>query len=101
MQMQMIDPTVLKFNNIRNMERIKSSPEFQELVDSVREEGVLAPYISPNVVDIPDQYLDPEGYWAGFKTDMRTMVGNVPAGAQARIVDWHIHRLTGDQNEVE
>lgn len=66
MQMQMIDPTVLKFNNIRNMERIKSSPEFQELVDSVREEGVLAPVqiypVKSDIVGVGDDYYIKDGH---------------------------------------
>lgn len=41
--MQTLDPNVLKFHNIRNVERIKSSPRFAELVSSVKEKGVLAP----------------------------------------------------------
>jgi len=43
--MQTIDPTVLKFGNIRDMERAEASPTFQELVASVKEEGVLQPVL--------------------------------------------------------
>ncbi len=42
----------------------------------LKEEGALAPYVSPNVVDIPDQYLDPEGYWAGFAGRARVLLVN-------------------------
>ncbi len=42
-----------------------------------------------------------EGYWDQAKTDLRTLVGNAPAGAKAKILSWHVHRLTGDVNEVE
>lgn len=42
----------------------------------LKEEGVLAPYNSPNASDIPAQYLDPEGYWAGFAGRARVLLVN-------------------------
>ncbi len=42
-----------------------------------------------------------EGYWDQAKTDLRTLVGNVPDGMNATIVSWHVHRLSGDVDEVE
>ncbi len=42
-----------------------------------------------------------EGYWNQAKIDLRTLVANAPAGANAQILSWHVHRLTGDVDEVE
>jgi iron(III) transport system substrate-binding protein len=38
--------------------------------------GVLAPYSSPASADIPAQYKDPEGYWAGFGGRARVLLVN-------------------------
>jgi len=43
--MQVIDPCVPIFRNIRDMERAEASPRFQELIASVKEKGVLQPVI--------------------------------------------------------
>ncbi len=42
-----------------------------------------------------------EDYWDQFKIDMRTMVTNAPPGANARITEWHVHRLSGSVDEME
>ena len=42
-----------------------------------------------------------EDYWDQFKADLRTLVANAPAGANAQITDWHVHRLSGSVDEVE
>ena len=43
--MQTIDPKALLFDNIRDMDRALVSPEFTQLLDSIREEGVLQPVL--------------------------------------------------------
>ncbi len=42
-----------------------------------------------------------EGYWDQFKTVLRGLIGSAPAGANAQITEWHVHRLTGSVDEVE
>ncbi|MFC2000066.1 extracellular solute-binding protein [Chloroflexota bacterium] len=42
----------------------------------LKEEGVLAPYLSPNADSIPEQYIDPDGYWIGFGGRARVMLVN-------------------------
>lgn len=42
----------------------------------LKEEGVLAPYESPSASNIPAQYLDTEGYWAGFAGRARVLLVN-------------------------
>jgi iron(III) transport system substrate-binding protein len=42
----------------------------------LKEEGVLAAYISPNSVDIPSQYKDPEGFWTGVAGRARVLIVN-------------------------
>jgi len=49
----------------------------------LKNESILAPYISPSASDIPQQYKDPEGYWTGF-------------GGRARIFIVNTDRLTPD-----
>ncbi len=44
-------------------------------------------------------YLD--GYWDQFKTVLRALIGTAPAGANAQITGWHVHRLSGSVDEVE
>ena len=38
--------------------------------------GALAPYKSPNAVDIPDTFKDSEGYWTGFAARARVFIVN-------------------------
>lgn len=33
---------------------------------TLKKKGVLAKYVSPSASDIPGEFKDPEGYWAGF-----------------------------------
>ena len=50
----------------------------------LKERGVIAPYRSPSAADIPAQYLDPEGYWAGLGGRARVILVNtelVPPGS--------------------
>ena len=42
-----------------------------------------------------------EDYWDQFKTVLRALIGSTPAGANAQITEWHVHRLTGSVDEVE
>ncbi len=42
-----------------------------------------------------------EDYWDQFKTVLRVLIGSAPAGANAQITEWHVHRLTGSVDEVE
>ena len=42
----------------------------------LKEDGVLAPYKSPNAVDIPAKYVDPQGYWTGFAGRARVLLVN-------------------------
>ncbi len=44
-------------------------------------------------------YLD--DYWDQAKTDLRNLVANAPPGANAKITEWHVHRLSGSVDEVE
>ena len=32
----------------------------------LKQQGIAAPYVSPNAAGIPDHFKDPEGYWTGF-----------------------------------
>jgi len=51
------------------------SGEFAQTI-LLQEEGVLVPYRSPNAVDIPALYVDPEGYWTGFAGRARVLLVN-------------------------
>jgi iron(III) transport system substrate-binding protein len=42
----------------------------------LKQKGVLTPYISPSAKDIPDQFKDKDGYWAGFAARARVLVVN-------------------------
>jgi iron(III) transport system substrate-binding protein len=42
----------------------------------LKEKGVLASYKSPQAVNIPEQYLDSEGYWTGFSGRARIIIVN-------------------------
>ena len=43
---------------------------------TLKKKGVLAPYVSPSAQDIPEQFMDPEGYWAGFAARARVLIYN-------------------------
>ncbi len=42
-----------------------------------------------------------ESYWDQAKIDLRSLIASIPTGAQAQILEWHVHRLTGSTDEVE
>ena len=42
-----------------------------------------------------------ENYYDQFKSDMKTLIANAPAGANAQITEWHVHRLAGSVDELE
>lgn len=57
----------------------------------LRQEGLLAPYQSPNTDEIPVRYRDAEGYWTGFAARARVILYNTnlvrPGEAPASIRD--------------
>lgn len=42
----------------------------------LKQKGILAKYISPSAVDIPAQFKDSDGYWAGFAARCRILIYN-------------------------
>lgn len=40
----------------------------------LRQQGVTAPYLSPNAAGIPETFRDPNGYWTGFAARARVFV---------------------------
>jgi len=42
----------------------------------LKRKGVLAKYISPSAISIPEQFKDHEGYWAGFAARCRILIYN-------------------------
>ncbi len=48
----------------------------------LKEEGILAPYASPNAADIPDTFRDPEHYWTGFAGRARILLINTERVSQ-------------------
>lgn len=51
------------------------SGEFAQTI-VLKEQGVLAPYDSPNAADIPAPYFDPQRYWTGFAGRARVILIN-------------------------
>jgi iron(III) transport system substrate-binding protein len=51
------------------------SGEFAQTI-LLKDQDVLAPYKSPNSIDIPPGYIDPEGYWTAFSGRARTLLVN-------------------------
>ena len=51
------------------------SGEFAQTI-LLKQRGVLIPYHSPNAVDIPKAFKDPEGYWTGFGGRARILLVN-------------------------
>ena len=49
----------------------------------LKEDGVLAPYASPNARDIPAEYVDSQGYWTGFAGRARVLLVNTNLVAPA------------------
>src|SRR6266700_1247541 len=44
--------------------------------DALKQRGVSAPYVSPSAEGIPDQFKDPDHYWAGFSARARLLLVN-------------------------
>jgi iron(III) transport system substrate-binding protein len=42
----------------------------------LKNKDVLAPYVSPSAKEIPSQFKDPDGYWAGFAARARILIVN-------------------------
>ncbi len=42
----------------------------------LKQNGILAPYRSPNAEGIPETFKDPEGYWTGFSARARVFIVN-------------------------
>jgi iron(III) transport system substrate-binding protein len=40
----------------------------------LRQQHILAPYVSPNAAGIPDTFRDPDGYWTGFAARARVLI---------------------------
>jgi len=40
----------------------------------LRQQGIAAPYTSPNAAGIPDTFRDPNGYWTGFAARARVFI---------------------------
>ena len=51
----------------------------------LKEQGVLAPYVAPNAKEIPREFKDSEGYWAGFAARARVLIVNTKPVSKA---DW-------------
>jgi len=51
------------------------SGEFSQTI-ILKNEKVLAPYLSPSAADIPAWFKDPEGYWTGFGGRARVFIVN-------------------------
>ena len=47
----------------------------------LKSRGVLAPYRSPAAAGIPNELVDPEGYWTGFSARMRVIAYNTKSVA--------------------
>jgi iron(III) transport system substrate-binding protein len=48
----------------------------------LRQQGIAAPYHSPNADGIPASFKDPDGYWTGFAARARVLIVNTNAGAR-------------------
>ena len=48
----------------------------------LRQQGIAAPYISPNADGIPARFKDPNGYWTGFAARARVLIVNKNIGAK-------------------
>src|SRR6266446_9509186 len=44
--------------------------------DALKQRGVSTPYVSPSAEGIPDQFKDPDRYWAGFSARARLLLVN-------------------------
>lgn len=62
--------------------------------------GVLAPYLSPSAKDLPDDFVDPQGHWAGCAGRVRVMMvlASLPAEQQpTSILDFVGDKVPADQ----
>ena len=48
----------------------------------LRQQGIAAPYVSPNARGIPASFKDPDGYWTGFAARARVLIVNKNIGAK-------------------
>ena len=48
----------------------------------LRQQGIAAPYVSPNAHGIPASFKDPNGYWTGFAARARVLIVNKNTGAK-------------------
>ena len=48
----------------------------------LRQQGIAAPYVSPNAHGIPASFKDPDGYWTGFAARARVLIANKNIGAK-------------------
>ncbi len=48
----------------------------------LEEAGVLEPYRSPSAVDIPREWVDPQGHWTGFAARARVIVHRTDGGGR-------------------
>ena len=48
----------------------------------LRQQGIAAPYVSPNARGIPASFKDPNGYWTGFAARARVLIVNKNIGAK-------------------
>ncbi len=67
----------------------------------LKQNDVLAPYISPASAGIPDLFRDPEGYWTGFGGRFRVILVNTnllaPDQYPASIYDFRNGTIPGEQ----
>jgi iron(III) transport system substrate-binding protein len=42
----------------------------------LKQQGIAAPYVSPNASDISEAFKDPDGYWTGFSARARVLIVN-------------------------
>jgi iron(III) transport system substrate-binding protein len=53
----------------------------------LKENGVLAPYVSPQFDEIPRALRDPEGYWAAYAARARVFIVNLDRVPQPETID--------------
>jgi iron(III) transport system substrate-binding protein len=51
--------------------------------DVLRQQGIVAPYASPNSQGIPANFRDPNGFWTGFAARARVLIVNKNIGTKA------------------
>jgi len=48
----------------------------------LRQQGIAAPYVSPNADGVPASFKDPNGYWTGFAARARVLIVNKNIGTK-------------------